>query len=266
MAEEVTASEEVVGDVVAKVAPVEPVATDAPEVPADASTVTPTEGEFVPVTEEIIYSDMKYGGMDVNVTVPVEVANLAGEKGIDIQAVSKELYDSEDFSLSEATLGTLYDAFGKFQVDTYLRSVKAGNDQAVNDYNTQVEYMNEAEKGAWEATMEVMGGEDKWDDLSAYALSNMEDDELDEFNEIMKTGTPRMQQLMIKDVYSRFKEAGAPVAPTVLDLEEGQTGGVSDGTGPLTGAEFLKLITSGEYKKDPEKYDTLRRQGLAKGI
>lgn len=252
---------------------VEPVVNPTDIVTEPAVTVEPTVKEpvsindYVAVTESITMPEMKYGDMNVDVVIPVEVANLAGEKGVDIQAVSKELYESEDFTLSEATMTGLYDAFGKFQVDTYLASIKAGNDSMVSDYHKGVETKTAEAEKAWEATMEVMGGEDRWTDLESYALANMDDDELSEFNEVMENGTTRMQQLMIKDVFGRFQAAGAPIAPTVLDLEEGQTGGApGSGDGPLSSADYLKLLTTGEYKKDPKRYDALRRQGMAKGI
>ena len=77
-----------------------------------------------------------------------------------------------------------------------------------------------------------------------------------------------MQQLMIKDLYGKFAIDGAPVAPVILDLEEGANSGDAGGgvESALTAAAYLDLIKTGEYKKDPAKYDALRRAGLQKGM
>jgi hypothetical protein len=76
-----------------------------------------------------------------------------------------------------------------------------------------------------------------------------------------------MQQLMIKDLYGKFAAEGAPVAPVILDLEEGETGGDPGKVeSALTSAAYLDLIKTGEYKKDPAKYDALRRAGMKRGI
>lgn len=250
----------VVAPVVDDKDPVEPV------VPVEP--VKPAEGDFTPVTEDVKFSDgIKFGGQDVEVTIPADLVNFTAEKGIDAQAVSKELYASEDFTLSEETKASLYEAFGQWQVDTYLAGIKASNDNTMASHASDVEALGVAEKAAWDATMEVMGGEDRWDDLSSYADQTMDDAEFDEFNEVMKTGSLRMQQLMIADVFGKFKAAGAPVATTILDLEEGATGGdPTGGDSPLSQSAFLDLMRTGEYKKDPAKYDALRRAGMAKGI
>jgi len=251
----------VVDPVVAPV--VEPVVN-----PADTTTVTdPVKETPAAFADDLKYSEVKYGGLDVDITIPADIANFAAENGIDAEAVSRELYGSEDFSLTDETRTKLDEAFGKWQVDAYLSGLKAKNDAMVGTHNSDTEARTTAETAAWDNTMEIMGGEDKWADMSAYAVANLDAAEVEEFNEIMANGSLRMQQLMIKDVYSRFEAAGAPVAPTVLDLEEGGTGeDPGGGEGPMTAAAYLELLTSGKYKEDPVKYDKLRRAGIAKGL
>lgn len=264
MEDPIVAPEVVVAPETTEVAPVAPVVPEAPITPTEP--VTPSEGAWVPITEEIKFSDVKYGDIPVEVTIPVEVANFAGEKGIDVAAVSKELYSSEDFTLSEDTLSGLYEAFGQWQVDAYLSGIKAKNDAMSGAHTTQVATQTANEAAAWEETMVIMGGEDKWADLSAYA-STLDPAEVAEFNAVMADGSIHMQQLMIKDLFSRYTEAGAPIAPTVLDLEEGGTGGdPSGGETALSSAQYLELLRTGKYKEDPVKYDKLRRAGMAKGL
>lgn len=247
------------------------VKTDAPKIDTDTP-VSPktseTAPEWTPVTDNIKYSGLKFGGVDVEVEVPADIANFVGEKGVDIEAVSKELYESEDFTLSEATLEGLYEAFPKWQVDAYLSGVKAKNEAMINSHKTDVETRTANEETAWNSTMEIMGGEDRWEDMSAYASANLSPEDVAEFNSVMETGSLRMQQLMIKDLYAQFSTAGAPKAPAILDLEEGANSGDARGaTGTaLTASAYLDLIKTGEYKKDPGKYDALRRAGMKKGI
>jgi len=239
----------------------------APVEPAKPTETPKTGSEWTPVTEDITIPGVKYGEYNVDVKIPIEIANMAGEKGVDIEAVSNELYASEDFNLSEETLTGLYEAFGKFQVDTYLSHIKSSNDSMINSHKGEVETRSKNEEAAWNATMEVMGGEDRWEDLSAYASAKLDAEEIEEFNEVMDKGSLRMQQLMIKDLYGKFAAEGAPVAPVILDLEEGETGGDPGKVqSALTSDAYLDLIKTGEYKKDPAKYDALRRAGMKRGI
>ena len=253
---------------IAPVAPVEPVVPVEPTTPVEpVQPKKPDKPVFEPVTEDFSLKGMKYKDQDVEVTIPKEVCNLAKEKGIDVEAVTKELYSSENHTLTDETKKSLYDAFGKYQVDVYLDYVSQQNEQSLNTYKSNLETKSQNEKAAWDDTMKIMGGEDHWNDLSEYANENLTDAEIQDFNTIMEKGSLKMQQLMIADLYGKFEKAGSPVAPATLDLEEGKNIQASDTGGqPLTAAEFLKVMTSGEYRKNPQKYDTLRQKGIDKGI
>lgn len=260
-----------VAPVVDPVTPVDP----APVVPEVAPVtdpvipeVKPTEGTIEAVTEDIKFDGVKYGEYDVEISIPVEVANFAAENGLDAKAISEELYGSTDFTLGEETMNTLYEKFGKWQVDAYLGGIKAKNDALVGDHKTNTTAAEEASTKAWESTMEMMGGEDRWDDMSAYAAQNLSEGDLAEFNAVMESGSLRMQQLMIKDVWGQFDAAGAPVAPVTLDLEDGSNSGdpVGDPGGAVTAAQFKESFANGEYRKDPALWDKRRRAGMAKGI
>jgi len=259
-----------VAPVVDPVTPVDP-APVVPEVAPVTDPVTPevapTEGTIEAVTEDITFDGVKYGDYEVSVSIPVEVANFAAENGIDAKAISEELYGSEDFTLGEETMTTLYEKFGKWQVDSYLGGIKAKNDALIGDHKTNTVAAEEASTKAWESTMEMMGGEDRWDDLSAYATSNLSDDDLAEFNQVMESGSLRVQQLMVKDLWSQFDASGKPVAPVTLDLEDGSNSGDPEtGGGAITAAQFKESFSNGEYRKDPAVWDKRRRAGMAKGI
>lgn len=244
--------------------PETPGTTVTTEVPLVPEGDKPADKEAVPA-EAISLDNAKFAGMDVDVSIPAEVVSFATQHGFDAKEIAAELYGSEDFTLSPETKGKLYEAFGQFQVDAYLDGIKMKNDYLIAAHQGEVARKVESEKQAWDATIAVMGGEDRWDDMSAFAMKTLPEDEVEEFNHVMEHGTLRMQQLMIKDLYSRYEAAGKPPAPTILELEEGGTTGVEDGSVALSKEQFIKIVGTKEYKANPAKYDALRRLGMQQG-
>jgi hypothetical protein len=194
----------------------------------------------------------------------MDMANFCADAGIDVEAVAKEIYSPD--GLSEATRESLNTAFGKWQVDAYLSGLEAKNAQTMAQFKTDQEAATKAAEDAWNATMEIMGGEDRWDALDAYAASTLSESEIEEFNAVMKNGSLYMQQLMIKDLWSKYEAAGKPDAPVKLDLEGGDNTPPSDTSGAITQAEYLEAFRNGEYRKDPAAWDERRKAGMAKGI
>lgn len=244
----------------AETPPAQPAPTQDPTSPASAAVLDA-------FNEDIAIEGVKYGGQDVNVTIPADLANFANENGFDAKELANELYASEDFTLSEATMGKLYDKFPKWQVDSYLSGIKAKNDSLISNHKTESAAREQAEKEAWDKTMEVMGGEDRWSDLEAFASSSLEASQVEDFNSVMQNGSPYMQQLAIKDLWGKFVEAGSPAAPASTGLEEGDSSGAPSSNGQaVTAKEYLEAFTNGEYSKDPKGWDARRKAGLAKGI
>jgi len=243
--------------------PVEPIVTNTPAV----DTPQGDENTYEGITEDITIEGVTYDGVEINVNLNQDIVNSLGEVGLDAKEITDELYKSEDFTLSQETKDKLYEKFPQWQVDSYLKGVKANNDLFIANHKAEITSIEEAGAAAWEATMEVMGGEDKWDDMSAFAVETLSEEDLTAFNEIMQNGNPMVQQLLIKDMFNKFTEAGAPPAPTILDLETGDNGGDLSNSGEaLSHSAYHELIKSGEYSKDPAKYDALRRLGQQKGI
>lgn len=230
-------------------------------------TPTPETGTVTPIEADVPLEGLKYGDMPVNVFIPKDVANFCQENGVDAEALTKELYESSDFKLSEDSLGPLYEKFGKWQVDAFFDGLKAKNDATINNFKAEQATRQQQAEDAWKNTMEIMEGQDRWNDMSAWAMKNLDPSEIAEFNAVMEKGTSRVQSLMVKDMYSRYKAAGLPPAPTVLDLEEGVNDNNKEGTvQALSRAEYHKILASGEYRKDPAKYDAMRRLGMQKGL
>ena len=238
--------------------------TPAPEAaPVDQTPVEAPENTNV-LTEDISLSGLKFDGQDVTVNIPVDLANACSEKGIDIEAVTKELYSES--GISQESRKALDAAFGKWQVDAYLKGLDALNKQTMQEYKANAENATKAQEAAWNDTMEIMGGQDRWADLDAWAVRNLSQEDLDEFNAVMKDGTLKMQKLMIRDLWNQFETAGKPNAPVSLDLEKGENIPASTANGAITQAEYFKAFQNGEYRKDPGAWDARRKAGMMKGI
>lgn len=250
-------------DTPAAPAPAGIVPDKAPVVDPKTDTGPAATGTF---TEDIKLSGLKFDGTDVNVDIPADLANVAAERGVDIKAAAEELYS--EGGLTEGTREALNGAFGKPIVDAYLKALDALNRQNISEFKASTKAATEAREAAWNDTLEIMGGEDRWADLDAFAVANLSEADLNEFNEVMKNGTIRMQKLMIRDLWSQFDSSGKPVAtaaPVTLDLEKGESLPSSKGTA-VSYAEFIEAFKSGEYRKDPKGWDARRRAGQAKGI
>ena len=238
--------------------PVDPVADK------EKGDITPGEPTPPPHMEDLKVSGIEYDGAMVDIIIPVDMANFAQEHGFDATAIAKEMYSPE--GLSDATRTALNEAFGKWQVDTFLDGVKAKDTATMNTFRDSQAKAEAAATAAWEETLELMGGEDRWGDLSEFAKKNLSEEEIAEFNEVMTKGSMRMQRLMIRDLWSKFDAAGKPVAPVSLDLEDGSNNPPADDNGAVTQAEYLDAFRNGEYRKDPKGWDARRQAGMAKGI
>lgn len=242
-----------------------PVAQETPGQDTPATPETPSTPETpTAVTEDIQLDGFKFDGQDCTVTIPADLANFTAEKGIDAQEIAKEMYS--ETGLTDETREKLYDAFGKWQVDTYLNGLEAQNKATFTQHNTEQEAITKAQEEAWEETMTLMGGEDKWADLDAYAVQNLDEQQLEEFNHVMQNGSLYMQKLMIADLWSKYQAAGAPPAPAQLDLETGSDAPPSNAGGAITQEEYFASFKNGEYRKDPAGWDARRQAGLKKGI
>jgi len=226
--------------------------------------VAPGEPSVPPHTEDLKVEGIEYDGALVDINIPADLANFAQEKGFDASEIATELYSKE--GLSEETRNALNEAFGKWQVDTYLDGLKAKDSMTMQQFKEGQESAAKAAEEAWNETLELMGGEDRWNDLDAFAMENLSEEEIAEFNEVMEKGTLRVQKLMIADIWRQYEAAGKPDAPVKLDLETGDNSKVADSSGAVTQAEYFEAFKNGEYRKNPAEWDQRRQAGLAKGI
>jgi len=226
--------------------------------------VAPGEPSVPPHTEDLKVEGIEYDGALVDIDIPADLANFAQEKGFDVSEIATELYSKD--GLSEETRNALNEAFGKWQVDTYLDGLKAKDSMTMQQFKDNQASAAKAAEEAWNDTLELMGGEDRWDALDAFAAENLSEEDIAEFNEVMEKGSLRVQKLMIADIWRQYEAAGKPDAPVKLDLETGDNSKGADSSGAVTQAEYFEAFKNGEYRKNPSEWDQRRQAGLAKGI
>lgn len=263
--------------------PVQPVETSVepvqPETPAEASvepevSVEPTvEPEVTPeveaepepeVKEEttegsaepVVVTDLNYQGINMSVTIPEDALKMCSDKGLDASELVKELYGSEDFNFSAETREKLNESFGSFFVDAILGGLKAQQGQIMSDIKA-------AEVAAFENVSSIVGGEEGWGKLEAFAAT-LPSEVTEEFNQIMQTGTPYMQRLAVSDLVGQMN-GNEPAVAQPLNLIEGSDRVSSEPT-MLNAEEYRAILRTDEYKANPAKYDQMRRNGMAQGI
>lgn len=233
----------------------EPASTDTPaaeETPAE----TPAEGA-------LDCTGFKFNGQDVTVDVPADLREELTGKGINVNDVVKELYTSEDFSLTDATKESLYKVFGKSMVDSYLLGLKAQNEGAMRTHADGIAADEAANTAAWNETVEQVGGEENWTALEAWAQTQFTDEQFAEFNSVMESGSRYAQKLAIADLMARHSSKEGDSAPNLVTGE--RVPPVSK-DGALSYSDYINGFRNGEQKKDPATWDARRRAGQAQGI
>jgi len=227
----------------------------------DASIDTDLDGD---TTDEEPEGDVTftYDGLEVNVGIPDDLREQFAEKDLNIDDIVKELYDGE-FGLSEDSKAKLSEVYGKTIVDSYLDGVKARNDLFKSAHDKSISDNETANEELWNTALTQVGGEDNWNKFEAYAQDKFTDDEFDEFNAVMNSGSAYSQKLAIADVMSRYSESEGD---DQLDIIDGSSITKESNNEALSQADYLSLFKSGEYSRDPSKYDNMRRKGQQLGI
>ena len=205
--------------------------------------------------------DYKYSDTSVEIDIPDDLRSELAAKDLDVDELAKELYSGE-FSLSDETRAKLDEAYGKFVVDSFLSSLKVQNDLNIQSHKDITAKQEAADKVAWDAAMEQVGGEDGWAAMESWAVQNLDDSAFDGFNKAMESGDPYLQKLAIQDMQGKYRESEGD---TSVRLLEGETSAPKI-EGALSASDYAALFKSGEYSKDPNKYDAMRRQGQKRGI
>lgn len=218
-----------------------------------------------------------WGDVPVEIEVPEDIKSAFDEKGLDAQAVVAELFAKDGkFSLSDETRAKLDEAFGKPLVDGYLNLYKQQNEMAIKDFQSQAE----AQKAQLEANTneftELVGGDEGFSELDAWAAENLSESELASINAVMtlppehwQAQKAMLQALQIKRD-AAIREAEGDSSVTLI-------GDAGDGSGKpavglpqtLTRAEFQQEMFSERYLTDPayaDQIDAIRQRSAEQGI
>lgn len=236
------------------------------EVPAPAEAPEAVEASEVP---------LMYADLEVEVSVDDEVRSALTEKGLDADAIVKELYASKDFSLTRETKDKLDAAFGAYFVDYYLRTVKESNDRMVSDHKAGIEAQEASVREAEEWGVQQVGGD--WEAFEQKVLPKMSEAQIEQFNAAMASGNKLVQEYALKAALAMTGEeaaASAVVEPEVPEIELGGESASND-SGAITAQEYRSLMiqvrkdTTGNraaYAAEMAKLDQRRAAGIARGI
>lgn len=157
-----------------------------------------------------------------------EVRDDLEQVGVDYDALSQEFWDNGD--LSDESYGVLEEAgIPREIVDSYI--------------NSQIN-MVESQRGA---IMNEVGGEEGYQELTTWAADNLEESEIDYFNDVMDTNDFQAIQMAVRAVAAR-QEASTGIEPS-----RNLSGGISGGTGGSydSVAQLMADMQSPAYENDP---------------
>lgn len=197
-----------------------------------------------------------FGDEPVDVTVDDDIRAELDAKGIDVDAIVAEMYGKEGNGRpSEESMGKLYEAFGKFSVDAYFNALDIQNNAAVEASKAEIEAAEAAQEQRWSDVCEMIGGEEAWDELSAFADESLTDEELQSFNEIMESGMEFAQNLALIDLQQKMASKKGDAQVKLLDGQNSvYTQGGDDS--PMSREEYIRETgkLSQQFPHDKEGY------------
>ena len=229
--------------------------------------------------EEVKEVPFTYAGVEVEIVIEDDMKSAFTEKGLDVDAVVKELYTSKDFSFTPETKSLLDSKFGKYAVDTYLNSLKVMNDQTMRSLDEQKESVIQAQKDAeafGDNTAKAAGAAD-WAALETKMLETLSDAQIEQFNAAMASGNPMVQEYAIK---AAAQLAGFSAASGQQQEEQGTTQvelsnrSADASEAPLSAADYrAAMLKARAENRNPLAYakamaglDARRAEGKRQGI
>lgn len=201
--------------------------------------------------------------------IPDDLRTGLEEKGFKVDDLAKELYSGE-FGLSDETKEKLYEVYGKYVVDSAISSITNANELYKLNAKEIEKQATENSDNAWKETVEILGSEEGWDNLTSWAEENLQPEVIEQINEVMENGNWASQKLIIKGMHAEYlaSQEGGEKKLELTDLGSNSKG--SSDEGALSYAEYNQLLRSGEYSKmSPQEQavvDNRRRLGQQKGI
>lgn len=251
-----------------------PEATDEQEASEDSVEQPEAEKTDESTEEDNDDDGFYFGDTRVDVEVPAEISEALKGAKIDEGQLLKELFAKDGkFEVSEKTKAALDKAFGKQMVDGYLNLFRQQNQMAMDSYKkTEADTAAQIKANA-EDFQTLVGGDDGWNELDAWASENLDDAQLAQFNAVMSLPVEHYQAqravveaLKIKrDAQVKSVEGDSQV--TLPTDGAGESSRSNSGALPasLSRAEFQELMFTDRYKKDAQyaqQIDKIRSQTI----
>lgn len=170
-----------------------------------------------------------------------DAINVAQEKGIDYTKVEQEYVKTG--KLSEDTYKMLGEkGIPKEMVNQFLAGQQAQADKIRTDILTSV------------------GGEEKYKEMTTWALNNLSESELDSYNRVMQTNDKGFIELAVNGLKSKYVEANGQPPAKLITGKSPQVDTTSS-VQPLNSMqEYANLVNDPRYKTDA----TFRNNAIAR--
>ncbi|URY99230.1 hypothetical protein 6939_0051 [Klebsiella phage 6939] len=213
-------------------------------------------------TEESEEEDGFYfGDTKVEIEVPTEISEALKGAKIDEGQLLKELFAKDGkFEVSEKTKAALDKAFGKQMVDGYLNLFRQQNQMALDSYKKELADTAAQIEVNTKDFNELVGGDEGWNELDAWASEHLDDAQLAQFNAVMSLPAEhyQAQRAVVEALQlkrdAQIKAAEGDQSVTLPTDGAGESNRSNSGALPasLSRAEFQELMFSERYKKDAQ--------------
>ena len=172
------------------------------------------------------------------------LANVLEEVGIDPQEISNRFTETgeinnDDYSKLEKA------GFSKQVIDTYLDGLKGTSNAASEDIAT----------AQIQAIKDSVGGDETYSKMVSWAVENLPDNEVKEFNSLTETANATAIKLAVQGLYSQYNNA--------MGVEPNLVSGRASQSGPTpyrSTAEVVTAMSDPRYGKDVSYTEDVQRR------
>lgn len=216
-----------------------------------------------------------FGGTQVDIEVPTEIASALEEAGIDKGELLAELFSKDgDFSISDETRVKLEEKFGKLMVDGYLNMYKGINEQSLAKTNSEKEATTLLETKRDTEYSEMVGGDEGIVKIEGYIVESYSDEQVAAYNAVMESGDHASQMLIISQVKMQMELQdklvnGDKNIKLLGDKDGVLLGGTPLDKGFLSSSEYNDIMNSDKYWNDRDymrQVDAARSKGISKQV
>lgn len=224
------------------------------------------------VTEE---GEFFFGGNQVDIEVPTEIASALEEAGIDKGELLAELFSKDgDFSIKDETRVKLEEKFGKLMVDGYLNMYKGINEQAMAKSTSEKEATTLLETKRDTEYSEMVGGDEGIVKIEGYIVESYSDEQVSAYNAVMESGDHASQMLILSQVKMQMELQdklvnGDKNIKLLGDKDGVLLGGTPMDKGFLSSSEYNDIMNGDKYWTDRsymQQVDAARSKGIQRQV